>query len=49
MNAVYRLPEHGGTRRVLFLVDRNNQGRQIHDEFANFAPLDDARKIVVTL
>ena len=44
MNAVYRLLKHGGARRVLFLVDRNNLGRQTHDEFANFAPPDDARK-----
>ena len=44
VNAVYRLLKHGGARRVLFLVDRNNLGRQAHDEFANFAPPDDARK-----
>ena len=44
VNAVYRLLKHGGARRVLFLVDRNNLGRQTHDEFANFAPPDDARK-----
>ena len=44
VNAAYRLLKHGGARRVLFLVDRNNLGRQTHDEFANFNPPDDARK-----
>ncbi len=44
VNVVYRLLKHAGAKRVLFLVDRNNLGRQAHDEFANFAPPDDARK-----
>ena len=44
VNAVYRVLKHGGARRVLFLVDRNNLGRQTWDEFANFDPPDDARK-----
>ena len=44
VNVVYRLLKHTGAKRVLFLVDRNNLGRQAHDEFANFTPPDDARK-----
>ena len=43
VNVVYRLLKHGGARRVLFLVDRTNLGRQAEDEFANFTPPDDAR------
>ena len=45
VNAVYRLLKHGGARRILFLVDRNNLGRQTWDEFANFDPPDDSRKL----
>ena len=44
VNAVYRLLKHAEAKRVLFLVDRNNLGRQAHDEFANFTPPDDSRK-----
>ena len=44
VNVVYRLLKHAGAKRVLFLVDRNNLGRQAHDEFANFTPPDDPRK-----
>ena len=44
VNAAYRLLKHGGARRILFLVDRSNLGRQTYDEFANFQPPDDARK-----
>ena len=44
VNVVYRLLKHTGAKRVLFLVDRNNLGRQTYDEFANFEPLDDTRK-----
>ena len=44
VNVVYRLLKHAGAKRVLFLVDRNNLGRQTYDEFANFEPPDDARK-----
>ena len=40
----YRLLKHAGAKRILFLVDRNNLGRQTVDEFANFTPPDDARK-----
>ena len=44
VNAVYRLLKHGGAGRILFLVDRNNLGRQTWDEFANFDPPEDSRK-----
>ena len=44
VNAAYRLLKHGGAKRILFLVDRSNLGRQTYDEFANFQPPDDARK-----
>ena len=32
----YRLLRHGGARRVLFLVDRNNLGRQAETAFRNY-------------
>ena len=44
VNAVYRLLKFGGAKRVLFLVDRGNLGKQTEDEFANFTPPDDTRK-----
>ena len=44
VNATYRLLKFGGARRILFLVDRSNLGRQTEDEFANFTPPDDPRK-----
>ena len=44
VNVAYRLLKHAGAKRILFLVDRNNLGRQTYDEFANFEPPDDARK-----
>ena len=43
VNVVYRLLTYAGAKRVLFLVDRSNLGRQTYDEFANFQPPDDAR------
>lgn len=43
-NAAYRLLKYGGAKRVLFLVDRGNLGKQTEDEFANFTPPDDTRK-----
>jgi type I restriction enzyme R subunit len=43
-NAAYRLLKYGGAKRVLFLVDRGNLGKQTEDEFANFTPADDTRK-----
>ena len=44
VNTAYRLLKFGGARRILFLVDRSNLGRQTEDEFANFTPPDDSRK-----
>ncbi len=44
VNFVYRLIRHAGARRVLFLVDRNNLGRQAYTEFTNFITPDDGRK-----
>ena len=43
-NQVYRLIRHAGARRVLFLVDRSNLGRQILREFQGFTVPGDGRK-----
>ncbi len=42
---IYRLIKFGGARRVLFLVDRANLGKQAEDEFANYRTYDDNRKL----
>jgi len=44
VNVAYRLLKFANARRILFLVDRGNLGKQAEDEFANFEPPDDARK-----
>ncbi len=44
VSAAYRLLKFGGAKRVLFLVDRGNLGKQAEDEFANYTPTDDPRK-----
>ena len=44
VNFVYRLIKHAKARRVLFLVDRNNLGRQTFKEFDQFITPDDGRK-----
>ena len=44
VNAVYRLIRHANARHVLFLVDRNNLGKQATNEFSNFITPDDGRK-----
>ncbi|MFF4605778.1 DEAD/DEAH box helicase family protein [Streptomyces sp. NPDC001339] len=41
----YRLMKYADARRVLFLVDRNNLGRQTVDEFERFTTPDDGRKL----
>jgi len=41
---VYRLIKYAGARRVLFLVDRNNLGRQTLREFQGFTTPEDNRK-----
>ena len=43
-NQVYRLIRHAGARRVLFLVDRSNLGRQAYREFQGFTVPGDGRK-----
>jgi type I restriction enzyme, R subunit len=43
-NVAYRLVKFGGARRVLFLVDRANLGRQTRKEFQAFTTPDDGRK-----
>ncbi len=44
VNFVYRLIKHAKAHRVLFLVDRNNLGRQTFKEFDQFVTPDDGRK-----
>jgi type I restriction enzyme R subunit len=44
-NVAYRLVRHAGARRVLFLVDRANLGRQALRELQAFATPDDGRKL----
>ncbi|QTN34190.1 DEAD/DEAH box helicase family protein [Akkermansiaceae bacterium] len=39
----YRLIKHAGAKRILFLVDRGNLGRQTVREFQNFTTPDDGR------
>jgi len=41
---IYRLIRYGGAKRVLFLVDRNNLGRQTKMEFQQYITPDDGRK-----
>jgi hypothetical protein len=43
-NVAYRLIKFAGARRVLFLVDRANLGRQTLKEFQAFSTPDDGRK-----
>ncbi len=42
-NALYRLIKFAGARRILFLVDRGNLGRQTLKEFQAFRTPDDGR------
>ena len=44
ITSVYRLLKFGGAKRVLFLVDTRNLGRQAHQEFMAYTPPDDARQ-----
>ena len=44
ISSVYRLIKHAGARRVLFLVDRANLGRQAYKEFQQYTTPDDGRK-----
>jgi type I restriction enzyme, R subunit len=43
--SIYRLIKHGGARRVLFLVDRQNLAEQAENEFAGYRTYDDHRKL----
>jgi type I restriction enzyme, R subunit len=43
VSEIYRLIKFGGARRVLFLVDRNNLGRQTLTEFQTYVTPDDGR------
>lgn len=43
-NIAYRLIRYAGARRILFLVDRANLGRQTLKEFQAFSTPDDGRK-----
>lgn len=43
ITAVYRLLEFAGARRILFLVDTRNLGRQAHQEMMAYTPPDDGR------
>jgi type I restriction enzyme R subunit len=45
VSETYRLLKYAKARRVLFLVDRNNLGRQAFDEFRKFTTPDDGRKL----
>jgi len=45
VTAVYRLLKFGKAKRVLFLVDRNNLGRQALREFQQYITPDDGRKL----
>lgn len=44
LTSVYRLLKFGGAKRVLFLVDTRNLGKQAHQEFMAYTPPDDVRK-----
>jgi type I restriction enzyme R subunit len=44
ISAIYRLVKFADARRVLFLVDRGNLGRQTMKEFQQYATPDDGRK-----
>ncbi len=44
VTTAYRLIKHAGAKRILFLVDRGNLGRQTVNEFQQFTTPDDGRK-----
>ncbi len=44
VNFIYRLIRHAKAARILFMVDRNNLGRQAFNEFNQFVTPDDGRK-----
>ena len=44
ITSAYRLLKFSGAKRILFLVDTRNLGKQAHQEFMAYTPPDDARK-----
>ena len=44
ITSVYRLLKFGRAKRILFLVDTRNLGKQAHQEFHAYIPPDDGRK-----
>ncbi|MBI4167713.1 MAG: DEAD/DEAH box helicase family protein [Candidatus Aenigmarchaeota archaeon] len=44
VNLAYYLIKHAGAKRILFLVDRGNLGKQTNQEFENFVVPKDGRK-----
>lgn len=44
ITSVYRLLKFGEAKRILFLVDTRNLGKQAHQEFMAYSPPDDGRK-----
>jgi type I restriction enzyme R subunit len=44
VTACYRLVKHANAKRILFLVDRANLGRQTEKEFQQYVTPDDGRK-----
>jgi type I restriction enzyme R subunit len=44
VSSIYRLIKFAGAKRILFLVDRNNLGRQTLREFQEYVTPDDGRK-----
>lgn len=44
ITSVYRLLKFGRAKRILFLVDTRNLGKQAHQEFMAYTPPDDGRK-----
>jgi type I restriction enzyme R subunit len=43
ITSIYRLLKFGGAKRILFLVDTRNLGKQAHQEFMAYNPPDDGR------
>ncbi len=44
VTSIYRLIKYAGARRVLFMVDRTNLGKQAYNEFDQYTTPDDGRK-----
>lgn len=44
ITAMYRILKHAKGKRILFLVDTKNLGKQAEQEMLNFTPTDDTRK-----